>query len=227
MKPYLKTEKKANAFTEAIGSQDMSKLGNSDAADAMKKVTGASIVGGKHLYIRGLGDRYAKTELNGASLPSADPDKRSVHLDMFSAGVIENITLVKTATPDRPGDFTGGAVDIITKSYPDKFFTNLSISSGYNSQVTGSNVLLSSKGDLDWLATDDGSRSIPNAVQNAIKSEKGIPNGKTLFLADRDLVNAQNLINLTKAFNANIAPVSYNAPINQSIKDLLRNGFPK
>ena len=213
----LKDRKKANAFTEAIGSQDMSKLGNSDAADAMKKVTGASIVGGKHLYIRGLGDRYAKTELNGASLPSADPDKRSVHLDMFSAGVIENITLVKTATPDRPGDFTGGAVDIITKSYPDKFFTNLSISSGYNSQVTGSNVLLSSKGDLDWLATDDGSRSIPNAVQNAIKSEKGIPNGKTLFLADRDLVNAQNLINLTKAFNANIAPVSYNAPINQSI----------
>lgn len=213
----LKDRKKANAFTEAIGSQDMSKLGNSDAADAMKKVTGASIVGGKHLYIRGLGDRYAKTELNGASLPSADPDKRSVHLDMFSAGVIENITLVKTATPDRPGDFTGGAVDIITKSYPDKFFTNLSISSGYNSQVTGSNVLLSSKGDLDWLATDDGSRSIPNAVQNAIKSEKGIPNGKTLFLADRDLVNAQNLINLTKAFNANIAPVSYNTPINQSI----------
>lgn len=212
----LKERQKAAAFSDAIGAQEISKSGGSDAADAVKKITGATVVGGKHVYVRGLGNRYAKTQLNGAAMPSADPDQRSVHLDMFGTGMIENITTVKTATPDKPGDFTGGAVDIKTKSYPEKFFTTVSLSSGYNTQVTGNDMLLGSRGATDWLGMDDGNRGVPQLVQDAINSEEGIPNGRTLFRVKDHLNDAERLIEITRAFENPMTPTSYSAPVNQS-----------
>ncbi|MER3329268.1 MAG: hypothetical protein RIF34_06785, partial [Candidatus Kapaibacterium sp.] len=124
-------------------------------------------MGGKHVFIRGLGDRYSNTQLNGTTLPSSDPDKKSVHLDLFPSGMIENIVTIKTATPDKPGDFTGGSVDIKTKSYPDKFRANLSLSSAANTIVTGQEVLSYNGSSTDWLGFDDGLRSVPDAVKNA------------------------------------------------------------
>jgi TonB-dependent receptor len=212
----LKERQKAAAFSDAIGAQEIAKSGGSDAADAVKKITGATVVGGKHVFVRGLGNRYAKTQLNGAAMPSADPDQRSVHLDMFGTGMIENITTVKTATPDKPGDFTGGAVDIKTKSYPDKFFTTVSMSSGYNPQVTGNEMLLGNRTSSDWLGMDDGSRSMPKAIQDAINSDRPIPNGKSIFNVNRHLEDAEYLVGLTRSFENPMAPVSYTAPVNSS-----------
>lgn len=212
----LKDRQKAAAFSDAIGAQEIAKSGGSDAADAVKKITGATVVGGKHVFVRGLGNRYAKTQLNGAAMPSADPDQRSVHLDMFGTGMIENITTVKTATPDKPGDFTGGAVDIKTKSYPDKYFTSVSLTSGYNTQVTGTDMIIGKRGSTDWLGMDDGNRSIPQEITNAINSESGIPNGKSLFRVKDHLAQANELIDLTNSFDNTMAPVSYSAPVNQS-----------
>lgn len=212
----LKERQKAAAFSDAIGAQEIAKSGGSDAADAVKKITGATVVGGKHVFVRGMGNRYAKTQLNGASMPSADPDQRSVHLDMFGSGMIENITTVKTATPDKPGDFTGGAVDIKTKSYPDKFFTSVSISSAYNTQVTGSQMLLGNRGDTDWLGMDDGTREMPDIVKSAINQENGIPNGDRIFNVSKHLEDAEKLEDLTRAFENPMAPQSYTTPLNQS-----------
>lgn len=124
----------AAAMTDAIGSDFFSQAGAGNAAEIMTKVTGASVVGGKYVFIRGLGERYGNTTLNGNDVPSADPDKKSVQLDIFPSEVIENITTRKTFTPDQAGNFTGGSVNIVTKSFPEEFFFKFSTGGGVNTQ---------------------------------------------------------------------------------------------
>src|SRR5690606_30532923 len=92
----LKLRQKSNSISDAISSELISRTGSSNAADAMTKVTGASVVGGKYVYVRGLGERYSSTHLNGTELPSADPDKKSFNMDLFPAGVIDNIVTIKS-----------------------------------------------------------------------------------------------------------------------------------
>ncbi len=210
----LKDRQKATAMSDAIGAEEISRGGASDAGDAIKKVTGATTDGGKYVYIRGLGDRYASTQLNGAQLPSADPDKRSVHLDLFPTNLIENIVTTKTATPDKPGDFTGGAVNIATKSFPDKFRASFSLSSSYNTQTTGKDMLTYGGSGTDWLGFDDGKRSIPDAVQQVIDN----PDLDVPYLQDTwmDKDKAQLLDNLSKSFDPQMSPTTKSAPINRS-----------
>lgn len=210
----LKQRQKADAVSDAIGAEEIARGGSGDAADAIKKVTGATTVGGKHVYIRGLGERYSSTQLNGANLPSADPDKKSVHLDLFPSGMIENITTIKTATPDKPGDFTGGTVDIKTKSFPDKFKASVSLSSAYNLSRTGDDMLTYAGSDTDWLGYDDGTREIPNFVKNVIDSkDKSVP---FLSQAFADKEKAYLLNDLSKAFSPVMAPDTKTMPVDHS-----------
>ncbi len=210
----LKDRQKATAMSDAIGAEEISRGGSSDAGDAIKKITGATTEGGKYVYIRGLGDRYASTQLNGAQLPSADPDKRSVHLDLFPTNLIENIVTTKTATPDKPGDFTGGAVNIATKSFPDKFRASISLSSSMNSQTTGEEMLTYGGSDTDWLGYDNGKRSIPSAVQAIIDNpDMDVPYLQETWM---DPAKAQLLNNLSKSFDTQMSPTTTTAPINRS-----------
>ena len=117
----LKERQKAPAVSDAISAEEISRAGLGDDAEAMSHVTGASVVEGKYVYIRGLGDRYSSVQLNGSSLPNADPDKRSVPMDLFPTSLLDNIVTTKSFTPDKPGNFTGGAVNIGTKAFPDNF----------------------------------------------------------------------------------------------------------
>ncbi len=117
----LRVRAKAAQVSDAISAETISQSGASDAGDAMERVTGASVQGGQYVFVRGLGDRYANTQLNGAVLPTADPDRRAVQFDLFPAGFLENIVTLKTFTPDKPGSFSGGLVDITTRSFPDAF----------------------------------------------------------------------------------------------------------
>ncbi|MCB0258309.1 MAG: carboxypeptidase-like regulatory domain-containing protein, partial [Calditrichaeota bacterium] len=161
----LKKRQKAAAVSDAISAEEISRSGSSDAADAMSRVTGASVVGGKYVYVRGLGDRYSNTQLNGAELPSADPDKKAVQMDLFPSNLLDNIVTQKTFTPDQPGNFSGGIVNIGTKSFPDGFTLKFSTTSSYNTRSTFSdNILTYPGGDLDWLGMDDGTRDIPDLL---------------------------------------------------------------
>ena len=108
----------------------MSRSGSGDAAAAMTKVTGATVVGGKYVFVRGLGDRYSNTQLNGIELPTSDPDKKSFQLDLFPSYLLENIITHKTFTPDKPGNFSGGLVDVTTRGIPDAFFFTISAKQG-------------------------------------------------------------------------------------------------
>ncbi|MCS1409695.1 MAG: hypothetical protein M2R45_02879 [Verrucomicrobia subdivision 3 bacterium] len=158
----LSDRQNAAAMTDSISSDLFSRAGAGNAAEIMTKVTGASVVGGKYVFIRGLGDRYSNTTLNGAEVPSPDPDHRAVQMDIFPSSSIESIVTIKTFTPDKPGSFSGGSVDIITKSFPPEFTSQLSFGATYNKQSTFNEDFLSYPGgDKDFIGFDDGTRDIP------------------------------------------------------------------
>lgn len=122
----------AGSLVDAIGSEQFSKLGASDAGAIMAKVTGVSVVGGKYVVVRGLADRYTRTLLNGLEVPSADPYRTSPQLDLFPAAMIDRINVSKTFTPDQPGGTGGGMIDIVTKSFPEKPFVKVNLGTSYN-----------------------------------------------------------------------------------------------
>lgn len=158
-----------SAFTvqDNISSQEISRFGASNAAESMKRVTGASVVGGKYIFVRGLGDRYTSAQLNGLQLPSTDPYRNTVQLDLVPANLLDNIIAEKTFTPDQPGSFTGGNVNLNTKSFPEDFTLQASISANYNTQSSFRNDFLTHEGgSTDWLGYDDGSRDIPAILQS-------------------------------------------------------------
>jgi len=161
----LKIQKNALAVQDGISSKEMAQLGTSNAAESIKQVTGASIEDGKYVVMRGLGDRYSISQLNGVTLPSTDPYRNSTSLDLIPSDVVENMVTVKTFTPDQPGNFTGGKVDITTKSLPDEFFFNFGLSATYNTKSSFINNFLTdgAEGELDFLGYDDGNRALPNA----------------------------------------------------------------
>ncbi len=197
----LVERQKAVAVSDSIGSDQMSRLGFNDAAQAMKAVTGASVVDGKYVYIRGLGDRYSSTSLNGAEVPSADPDRRAVQMDLFPAELIDAIVTSKTFTPDRPGNFSGGNVDIRTKSLPDTRTFAFSLGTSFNSQTSGKSILGYSATE-DWLGRDDGSRQIPGEL-----SDKTIPARSTAPDAE--------IGRLSRLFSPLMAPTSIKAKLNR------------
>ncbi|NNE55091.1 MAG: TonB-dependent receptor plug domain-containing protein, partial [Flavobacteriales bacterium] len=159
---------KAAVPMDGISSASIKENGDSDVASAAKRVTGVSVEGGKYVYVRGLSDRYSKTTLNGAEIPGLDPNRNSVQLDLFPSSLIQNMMITKAFTPDLPGSFTGGLINIETKDFPEEFEQNLSISLGYNTQATfNSDFITYEGGNTDWLGFDDGSRSLPSEIQGA------------------------------------------------------------
>src|SRR5688572_2789267 len=124
----------SSGMLDAIGSEQFSKLGAGDAAEALSKVSGASIADGKFAVIRGLADRYTSTTLNGTDLPSADPDRKAAQLDLLPTQIIERMDVAKTFSPDMSGGFAGGSIDIVTKGIPDRPIFNFALGTSYNTQ---------------------------------------------------------------------------------------------
>jgi hypothetical protein len=124
-------------------------------------------VDGKFAVIRGLADRYTASMLNGGEIPSADPYRKAAQLDQIPSQMIDRIVVSKTFTPDQPGGFTGGAINIVTKSFPEKFVFSAAAGLGYDTQATGNDEFQSyTGGKYDWAARDDGTRALPQAVAN-------------------------------------------------------------
>lgn len=162
----LTIQRKSQVLLDAISSEQFSKNGDNDAAAAVRRVTGVSVEGGKYIYVRGLGDRYSKTTLNSAALPGLDPNKNAVQLDIFPSNLIDNIIVYKTFSPELPGDFTGGLVNVVTKDFPDRLTFQASASAGYNSQTSFNDRFLSSpRSASDFLGFDDGYRAMPDPLK--------------------------------------------------------------
>lgn len=158
----MSVKRNAPNVMDGISASTFRQIGDGDAASAIKRVTGVSIEGGKYVYVRGLGDRYTKTVLNGVDVPGLDPDRNALQMDIFPTNVIDNIIVSKSFTADLPADFTGGVVDIETKDFPEEKSAKLSISGSINPSMHFNSQYLSYEGgQTDWLGFDDGTRDIP------------------------------------------------------------------
>ncbi|MFA5256880.1 MAG: TonB-dependent receptor [Opitutales bacterium] len=194
--------------SDAIGADDFSKQGLGDAAEAMSRVTGASVMDGKYVLIRGLGDRYANTQLNGVAMPSADPDKRAVQMDQFPTDLLESIQTAKSFTPDMAGDFAGGSVNIRTKNFPDQFFASVSMSVGYNSNVTGKDILSSREG-VSSDGIDAGNRWAPETPEGLVLAQTAYTKARTR--TDPTLEPAHILSDFSNQFQHSMFPKTITA----------------
>ncbi len=194
----LTMQKKSANVMDGVSSQTISKKGDGNAAAAVQRVTGVSVERGKYVYVRGLGDRYTKTLLNGMEIPGLDPDRNNVQMDIFPTNLIDNLVVYKSFTPNLPGDFTGGVVDITTKSFPDQKTIKLNGSLGYNTQTHFQNNFSTYQGgSTDFLGFDDGTRGLK------FSKEQKIPDPTQ---------NNPLTTELTKSFDPEMA-VSTKAPI--------------
>jgi len=140
----LLDQKKAVEMKQSIGAQELSRKGVSDAAGAISKISGISKQeGSSNVYVRGLGDRYLNTTLNGLSLPSNDVNKKNIDLTLFSTDVIENISVSKAYSSKFYGDFSAGNVDITSKNYTGNGFIDISAGSSFNTNSVGKDFVRS------------------------------------------------------------------------------------
>lgn len=128
----LRLQKNANAVQDGISSKEIQRLGATNAAESMKQVVGATVEDDKYVVMRGLGDRYSTTQLNGMQMVSTDPYRNSSAMDLVPTNMVDNIITLKTFTPDQPGNFTGGSVNISTKAIPNQFYSSVNFSMNYN-----------------------------------------------------------------------------------------------
>ncbi len=162
----LSMQKKAFAVQDGISAQQIGRTGTTNAAESMKQISGASVEDGKYLVMRGLGDRYSMTQLNGLNMASSDPYRNSSSMDLIPSSIIDNIITSKTFTPDQPGSFAGGNLNVSTKAFPDKFNVSLSAVTSYNTQSSlNRNFNTHTGGQYDWLGFDDGTRALPDYLK--------------------------------------------------------------
>ena len=160
----LQERKLSAVVSDSIGREELAAGTSSDAAGALQKVTGVSVVGAGYVYVRGLGERYSSTQLNGAAIPTTEPDKRVVPLDMFPAGLIESINIAKTYSPDLPAEFSGGLVQIKTIEFPAQKMFTVSSKLGINTVTTANDFLTSPGSGGDFWGFGAGSRALPSLI---------------------------------------------------------------
>ena len=155
----LEIQRKSASLLDGISAQAFRKIGANDIASAVKNVPGVSVQGGKFVYVRGLGDRYSKSILNGVDIPGLDPDRNTIQMDLFPTNLLSNVLVIKSARADLPADFTGGVINIITKDFPTNEELSISIGTSFNPNMHfRENYLTYEGGQTDFLGFDDGTR---------------------------------------------------------------------
>jgi len=164
VKSLLTMQKNSASVSDGISAESIKRTPDRNTSDVLKRISGASIQDNRFVIIRGLNDRYNASLLNGAPLPSSEPDRKAFSFDIFPSNMLDNIIITKTATPDLPADFGGGVVQINTKSVPDKDFQSITIGSGYNTITTFRNQKTYEGSSTDWLGFDNGKRDLPSTI---------------------------------------------------------------
>lgn len=213
----LTVKKKSSNVIDGISSAAFKRTGDSDAAASIKRVPGISVQGGRYVYVRGLGDRYTKTQLNGVDIPGLDPNRNTIQMDIFPSNIIDNILVYKSFTPDLPADFTGGVIDIALKDFPELRKASIGVSFTYNPSFHFNNEFLTYEGGkTDWLGIEDGSRDIP-ATEN-------IPFFSQVF-NDPTSTEGQRYREILEAFNPNLAAYEQQNLMDVTISTSFGNQF--
>ncbi|MEX0617619.1 MAG: TonB-dependent receptor [Pseudohongiellaceae bacterium] len=165
---FVPDEKRTtSAVSNVVNQLQFERTGDSDMAESLKRVAGLSTVDGKFVYVRGLGERYSNTLLNGAMLPSPEPVNRVVPMDLFPTAILDSVLVQKTWSAQFPSEFGGGVLQLRTKKSTDEFFWNVSSSVAMEPATSFRDGFSSSGGGSDWLGFDDGSREIPTELKLA------------------------------------------------------------
>lgn len=187
------------SVVDTLGSEAMERLGDSSVANALRRIPGLSLVADKFVYIRGLGERYSATSLNGAQIPSPDLTRNVIPLDLFPTSVVESLRVQKAWSADLPANFAGGTVDVRTKGIPNAFDFNFEFGTGTNTSVSGDGWTYLGGGD-DGFGTDDGTRALSPDITTALNEYQGNVDTQRIFtflrrqsatatLADAQLMN--------------------------------------
>ena len=190
----LDRQRTATGVVNSVTSEQISKSPDRDAAQAVQRVSGVTVSDGRYVFVRGLGERYTNTSLNGAALPSPEPERKVVPLDMFPSALIQSITTSKTFTPDQSGDFTGAQVNIETREFPAGGILTFFSSVGFNSLATGKLIPGTQPFGVPWLGIPGSDRSLP-AIARATTTSAFGPSASQEFV--------QNIRNVWSPLNVN------------------------
>ena len=180
----LVQRKQASVISDNIGGQEMKSNGDSDAASAMTRVTGMSLVDNQYVFVRGLGERYSNTTLAGSVIPTTEPDKKVVPLDLFPAGLLDSIQVAKSYTPDKSSEFAGGLVQITPLKLPTRPLVDFSYGFSHSSNATGKQIPLSPLGSRDWAGYDAGTRALPANFPSGKVVRRGLFTPETGYSAE-------------------------------------------
>ena len=169
----LNERRESDSVVDVLDGESISRLGDSTVANAMRRMTGVSLVSDKFVYVRGLGERYSSTTLNGAYIPSPDLTRNVIPLDIFPSAVVSGLSVQKTFSPDIRANFAGGSIDVRTTAFPDQGANfSIELGSGFNAASRG-NLIAYPEGGDDDLGKDDGTRALPIGLLQAAEQYRG------------------------------------------------------
>lgn len=160
----LDQQRNATNIVNSVSAEQIARSPDGDAGQAVQRVSGVTVQEGKYVFVRGLGERYTTTSLNGVRIPSPDPERKVVPFDLFPSALLEGITTSKTFTPDQPGDFSGAQVNIKTREFPTQRTIGFSVNAGLNTAATGKDVVRAPTVGSEWLGFAGSERRLPAAV---------------------------------------------------------------
>lgn len=155
-------QRRSSNIADAISAEVIKKSPDKTSSDVLKRVSGTSIQDNKFVVVRGLIDRYNIALLNNSLLPSSEPDRRAFSFDIIPSQLLDNIFIYKTATPDLPGDFAGGLIQISTKDVPNENYLQIGGGISYNTLSTGKPFQIGYVGSKDYLGFENGDRKLPS-----------------------------------------------------------------
>lgn len=167
-------QRQTSQVASFLSAEDLTRQGDANAALALTRLSGLSVVDGQFAYVRGLGDRYSVALLNGSPLPSPEPLRRTVPLDLFPSNMLDGAAVQKTYSANYPGEFGGGLIDLKTVGQPAEDFLNIKVGTGYNTVTTGDDGLFVRGSDTDWSGYDDGLRDLPGPLADLIATGTNI-----------------------------------------------------
>lgn len=197
----LNKRKSSSSISDGISAEQIKKTPDATSADALKRVTGISILDNKYIFVRGTSDRYSGALLNNTSLASTENEKRSFAFDLLPSNLIDNTIIDKSFTSDKPGNYSGGIVNINTIDFPSKLTLKISVGNSYGSNTSFNDFQSYNGGKLDFLGIDDGTRALPSKFPSNL---------------NKGNYSREEINNYAKLFNNEWKTSSRKAPLNNN-----------
>jgi outer membrane receptor protein involved in Fe transport len=182
-------QKNNAAVSDGISADVIRKSPDRSTGEVLKRVSGTTIQDNKFVIVRGLSDRYNVALVDNANLPSTEPNRKAFSFDIIPANMIDNIVITKSATPDLPGDFAGGVINVQTKGIPEQRFFDVAVGTGFNTASTFQTFKAGYKSGTDILGYDNGGRQLPSSFPTTDQIVNNKLNTAQTIAAEKSLNN--------------------------------------